>query len=768
MIGLGGLIGSLERIRSRPDRQQLQVLEAAPHQPLFVVAGPGTGKTTALTLRILKVVLVDGVPPRGVVATTFTVKAAAELRSRVLGWGFAVIDALTKDGAIAGEQRAFVAGLDINQVWTGTVDGLCEQLLRDYRAAGTQPPVLADEFVSKTLMLREGLFDNKRHEDGVLGGYLEILNGSRWNFHAGTKAELLQSIWERRFQDQVDWGAFVANAPQTEARARQIVADALYAYEAALQARGMVDFSLLEDAVLRRLKGGQLEEFTRDLRVVLVDEYQDSNLLQEQLYFELAAACGGALTVVGDDDQSLYRFRGATVDLFRDFPARYRARFHKKPQTVFLTNNYRSTDEVRTLVNGYATLDRGYQGVRVAGKPVLARPSPRPGLPVLGMFRPNIDNLATDLAAFVHQVFRGKGYRLADGRRIERDPKGGDVGDCALLCSSPAEWRSGKERLPFKVRQALEALNPPIRTFNPRGEDLPSIPLVQQFGGLLLECIDPGGVVEGQTSGIAPDASTTFTEWRQAALDLASSPAAPAGLADYATGWAYREPGRKGYEWPRSVAVIGLIYGLTHYFPELHDDPEGQVYLEVFTRQLTAAEQIGSFRGRLVHDPKEPGLGDASVRELLRDFLGPIAAGVVQVNEDLLDSFPRDRLSILSIHQSKGLEFPLTIVDVGSDFKDLRSPKFKRMPEDGGPPHRLEDLLRPYSPLGVPARSQRDRAFDDLYRQYFVAFSRAQDILLLVGVNATAPGGRVPNIATGWDRLGACHWAGTAMPLFAI
>ena len=79
------------------------------------------------------------------------------------------------------------------------------------------------------------------------------------------------------------------------------------------------------------------------------------------------------------------------------------------------------------------------------------------------------------------------------------------------------------------------------------------------------------------------------------------------------------------------------------------------------------------------------GLSDASVKELLRDFLAPIAEGVVDVNEELMDTFPRDRLSVLSIHQSKGLEFPITIVDVGSDFKDLRAPSFKRFPTSGKP-----------------------------------------------------------------------------------
>lgn len=59
--------------------------------------------------------------------------------------------------------------------------------------------------------------------------------------------------------------------------------------------------------------------------------------------------------------------------------------------------------------------------------------------------------------------------------------------------------------------------------------------------------------------------------------------AAPKGLLDYAVGWADRDPQRPGRKWPRTVPVLSLIYALTHYLPELHDSPEGQIYLEVFT-----------------------------------------------------------------------------------------------------------------------------------------------------------------------------------------
>jgi DNA helicase-2/ATP-dependent DNA helicase PcrA len=86
--------------RECPSQEKRCVIEEGAGKPLFVVAGPGSGKTTCLTLRILKMILVDQVPAHGIIATTFAVKAADELRSRVLGWGFKLIGTLAR-GVIA-------------------------------------------------------------------------------------------------------------------------------------------------------------------------------------------------------------------------------------------------------------------------------------------------------------------------------------------------------------------------------------------------------------------------------------------------------------------------------------------------------------------------------------------------------------------------------------------------------------------------------------------------------------------------------------------
>lgn len=756
IISLDDFYKAYSCFRNLPNDEQAEAIAQPPGEPLFIVAGPGTGKTTCLTLRILKLVLVDGVPPKAILATTFTKKAAAELRSRILGWGFQLLEVLQDNAQIAAQTKAQLAKVDINQVLTGTIDSLCEQILRDFRDPGTQPPILADDFVSKTLLLRAGLFNNRRDQNGDLDEFLLTLQGSKWNWNVGKKTNLLQELWDRRFQDQVDWDHFLANGSSaSEQTALDLIGEAIVDYQQELSDRLMVDFALLEQEVLNRLRQGKLTEFSQQIEVVLVDEYQDTNLLQEGIYFELARACDGAITVVGDDDQSLYRFRGATIELFSNFGDRYEAEFDYTPTTVFLRTNYRSTQTIIQFVNNYATLDPGYQAVRVQNKPTLLHgPTADVGIPVLGMFRQDMDTLASDLADFIHRIFRGAGYTLPNGTKIECNSHGGDLGDCALLCSSPAEYNtSNNPRLPLLLRRQLLSNTPPIEVFNPRGQDLTEIEVVAQFGGLLLECLDPGGSIEANTSGLNDSITSTFTDWRDAAVNFVSSANVPAGLLEFAQGWALRDPRRAGFRWSPNVPVLELIYGLVHYFPFLHDDPEGQVYLEVFTRQVSACQQVSSFSGRVVTDPNEPGLSEASIKELLRNFLAPLASGTVKVNEDLMEAFPRDRLSILSIHQSKGLEFPLTIVDVGSDFKSNHAAhRFKRFPEKGGTSHKMEDLLRPHTDLNTSSRGGRDRSFDDLYRQFFVAYSRPQEVLLLVGVLAALPTGNVPNVALGWTR----------------
>ncbi len=169
------------RPRPNPD-QRRGILDAS--GALFLVAGPGSGKTTVLALRVLKQLFCDQIAPGGILATTFTVKAAAELRSRLLGWGFAIRKELLADPSVAGAERSWLESVDINQVVTGTLDSICQQVLTQHRAPAEHSPVLIDDYLASTVMVRRGLLEGDRYRDGDLDGWLMGVDGTTgfgWN-----------------------------------------------------------------------------------------------------------------------------------------------------------------------------------------------------------------------------------------------------------------------------------------------------------------------------------------------------------------------------------------------------------------------------------------------------------------------------------------------------------------------------------------------------------------------------------------------------------
>jgi len=750
-----------KRPRPNPDQRDA-ILHAG--DALFLVAGPGSGKTTVLTLRILFKLLCGKVPPNSVLATTFTVKAAAELRSRILGWGYALRDQLLADKTIGGADREWLQSVDVNQVTTGTLDSICREVLSQNRAPAEHPPVVVDEFLSNSVMLRSGLFGGGRYQDATLDVWLmQIAGSSGWGWNLGEKRRVLSSTWDRLQQDLTDVNSLAAKGT-LPANVKPTLVAALSEYEKELTANHWLDFGMLERQVLRDLQAGKLESWAKRFQQVLVDEYQDTNLLQEQIYFEMARCSGAGLTVVGDDDQSLYRFRGAAVELFREFPTRLKTALKRTAKPVFLAINYRSTDPIIGFSDLFIRRDVDFQPERVAGKPRIVSLGKVPGLPILGIFRPNLATLAATVGDFITQVTSPAGYPLGKGDTLRIDQaKGGALGDLCILMSSPAEFKRAaparpggpppvpEQRFPAALRQELAGRG--AQVFNPRGSPLAEVEIVQQLGGLLLEALDDRGIVQATDKTrkrLGSDAQRLLPTWRNAGR--AKQRSIP-GLDAYVKTWQSRSA-PAGYRWPTSVPVLELLYGLVHYLPEFHDDPEGQCYLEVFTRQLNAMSGLSGFEGRVVTNPAKPDLSDASIRDLLCDWLAPIASGSVELDEDMIGSFPRDRLSILSIHQSKGLEFPLVLVDIGSDFKrNHPAHAFKRFPDGGGMSHTLEDLIRPLSGFSPPKRDPQRRAFDDLERMFYVAFTRAQQVLVLFGLDGSRPdNGSVRNVAAGWDR----------------
>ena len=202
-----------------------------------------------------------------------------------------------------------------------------------------------------------------------------------------------------------------------------------------------------------------------------------------------------------------------------------------------------------------------------------------------------------------------------------------------------------------------------------------------------------------------------------------------------------------------------LCFTIVTWLPQLHDDPEGQVYLEAVTRSISEASSFSSYRSTIVFNQQHE---KQSIQRAITDILVPIAEGSVGVDEDILPHVPRSHFPFMTIHQAKGLEYPLVIVNVASDYtRDHHTQRFQRFPEKVPSVQKLEGDLADHCEIGNLRmnRPALDRTFDDLRRLYYVAYSRPQSILLLVGLDSCLRyGTSIKNIAMGWRSDGSWAW----------
>ena len=269
--------------------------------PVLILAGAGTGKTRAITYRMANLIA-NGVPAESILAVTFTNKAAEEMRNRV-------------------SSLLLRAGVPPSQPWLSTFHSLCARLLRREAAAAGLPRDFAiydddDQLAAvKLAMTKLQIDDDSLTPRNVLSRISYAKN------HAQTAEQLRAE-------------AFDQNGRRT--------ADIFAAYEKLLHDSKALDFDdlLLRSARLLRESTATREKWQARFQYIHVDEYQDTNRVQYEL-MRLLTGPKQNVCVVGDEDQSIYRWRGADVSILlsfsRDFPA---------ARIVKLERNYRSTQNI--------------------------------------------------------------------------------------------------------------------------------------------------------------------------------------------------------------------------------------------------------------------------------------------------------------------------------------------------------------------------------------------------------------------------------------
>jgi DNA helicase-2/ATP-dependent DNA helicase PcrA len=291
--------------------------------PLLVIAGAGSGKTNTLAHRVAHLI-VNGADPRRILLMTFSRRAAAEMSRRV--------------ERICGQVLGAKSGIMVDALeWAGTFHGIGARLLREY----ADQIGLSPDFTIHDREDSADLMNIIRHELGF------SKKESRFPTKGTCLAIYSRTVNSERPLDEV-LKAFFPWCASWDAQLRQLFA----AYVEAKQKQNILDY---DDLLLYWAQAASVSMLAGDMGGrfdhVLVDEYQDTNRLQSSILLALKPG-GRGLTVVGDDAQSIYSFRAATVRNILDFPKA----FSPSADIITLDRNYRSTQTILAAANGVIDL----------------------------------------------------------------------------------------------------------------------------------------------------------------------------------------------------------------------------------------------------------------------------------------------------------------------------------------------------------------------------------------------------------------------------
>jgi DNA helicase II / ATP-dependent DNA helicase PcrA len=739
-----------------PNDKQREAIEFV-DGPLFLTAGPGSGKTRVLLWRTLNLIVFHEVRPEEIFLSTFTEKAAKQL-----------IDGLHSLLGMVTNLNG--KPYDIAKMSIGTVHSICRKLLTDRRFCPNpvrrRPPALLDALDQYLRiynhsywqqLISAGGYEDEETAQRSINSYLSGSESSSRH----KAAENIIKIFNRFSEERLGTGEINTQDDDLAAIQRMYLfyLGSLLDSESGLQS---VDFSLLQQEAYHALIdcGGSSHVF----RHVIIDEYQDTNSIQESLFFKLAAGHKN-ICVVGDDDQALYRFRGATVENLVQFEERCAEQLGQQPYKIDLSINYRSKRRIVKFYTDFIncadwTRETGQGFYRVADKQITAHQ--QDDLPsVLSTGRKEPAAIYTETAEFIK--------KLVTSGKIQ------DYSQAAFLFPS---LKNNARVAGFK--QALESLGIPV--YAPRAGRFLEVPEVADIFGLMFLLFGHPDH-RGKVSGGLHD----FREWTNACMMRAEHLLKDDdALAEYVQErgkeleqigndfdllisfiekkkWDLKQPFS-----PTMSRQLGDVVGLSHAAKnhlqstlfaravKTRHDSRHPFQLRYVVNRVTSVDwsvldlfyQLVGFRHfRTMLDLAENGRDEGPTCNLAllsqylsrfmewrspvltaawlkdRGFVNTFFASFTYAlfrrgeseYEDAEDPFPRGRAPFLTIHQSKGLEFPVVVL--GSVFKTER------------PADPVEVILRKeFGRQGEPL--ERMSEFDAM-RMFYVALSRAKNLLIL-------------------------------------
>jgi len=645
--------------------------------PLLIIAGPGSGKTKTLVERVVHLVS-TGVEPTAIMVATFTEKAAAELVTR-----------------ISNRLLELNLKVNLNEMWVGTLHSMFLRILDDNREFTRlkRNYRILDQFDQRYLVFRR--MRALAEVQGV-ADLLQVANQSNW-----AAAELAVAYVNKVSEELLDAEKLKA----AEDPAIAAIGHLYEAYQQLLAAENALDFSTIQVEACRLLESQPaiLAKLQAQLRYLMIDEYQDTNTVQERILLKLAAAHSN-LCVVGDDDQGLYRFRGATIRNILEFEKNFPA---GQCRTVKLTTNYRSPPGVIEFYNSWMKqLDwKGDDGAPFRfEKSIKPREASFPNTATV--IRVSSEGTVTDY----HQEV------LAFINALRASGKLTDLNQVAFL------FRSVKSDRAIGLASFLEANGVPV--FSPRSALFFGREEIKLIMGAFI-FIFPKLFEDLKW---APTATLdVWGYYNECKVAFANAVRADKKKHDGLLKWCNI----------RARAHLTLTketdYRFSHLLYQLFEFPMFRGYLEtdlsgrshdlratynlaLFSRLLTKFEYLHNV---IVITPDSI---QRDLQDLFNRYFRFLIDGGIEEYEDFDELVPSGCVSFMTIHQSKGLEFPIVLV--GS--------------LDAVPRKQYDDIdaalqkdfyhKPPFEPL------ERTKFFD-FWRLYYTAFSRPQNLLGLIALD---------------------------------
>lgn len=662
-------------LESKANPQQLEAILAT-DGPVLIIAGPGSGKTFTLVERIVYLITHKGITPESLLVVTFTDKAARELTTR-----------------ISNRLAELNIQFNLNEMYLGTFHSICLRLLEDYREFTRlkRSFTLFDQF-DQQYFLYQHIKDFRELPDAQL--VMGHDQAGRW----AQSENLLK--WLNKVSEEALDATILAVAPEVEIRT---LATCFAKYQELLNEHNSLDFSGIQYEALQLLEKRPevLAQLRDKLTHLMVDEYQDTNTIQERILLMLAGERRN-LCVVGDDDQGLYRFRGATIRNILEFPALFDSGQCKQ---VKLTVNYRSHPDIIRFYNEWMkeqVWDDGTRAYRFA-KQIVPREDDFPDLPTAVRLTASDNNGdTTNWHAEVLTFLNGlkSSGQLSDWNQV------------AFL------YRSVKNYKVVALARFLEAQGVPV--FSPRSNMFFEREEIRLMIGALIFLFPQFSKARAWVEGVTlPIWDYYDHQCFKPFIDELRKPENKAML-DWARPLAKRH----------AVLTQNTDYAFSGLFYQLLQFP-------LFSRFLTeeavqgvdkgrAARNLGTFsklisKFEYLHfvSVLNPEWLEKNLRDLFNQFLRFLQDGGIGEYEDEAEYAPKGCVSFLTIHQSKGLEFPVVVCGSLEAVPRKQYSALDVLLEDGG--YLSKERFEPLDHI---------KDFD-FWRLFYTAFSRAQNLLVL-------------------------------------